>query len=151
LVFHAFLDENPNYRSLKYGYSAANAEPEKEDVEVAAVDSDGEVAVTSGPATASDWGLQFPDLTESDMMNDLVIRERLAKLLDHPSLSNHLLRAKNLLPLLVSVSASPCRRVLTLRAGKPKLHFDIGEPHPGSYALWSKQARLNTSTSEREL
>jgi hypothetical protein len=111
LVFHAFLDENPNYRATRYGYENRTA-PEIEEVgETAMAEQDGEIAAASGPATASDWGLQFPDLIESDMTDGSVIRERLTKLLDHPGLTNHLLRAKNLLPLLVSTQAMarwPC-------------------------------------------
>lgn len=102
LVFHAFLEENPNYRVMKYGYNH-QAEPEDEQVDESVImGQDGDASATPGLATANDWGLQFPPLTETDMMNGLVIRERLTKLLDHPGLSNHLLRAKNLLPLLVS-------------------------------------------------
>lgn len=121
LVFHAFLDENPNYRATKYGYTNNN-EPESEEIveAPAAADTEVESAIAAGPATASDWGLKFPDLTESDMMNDLVVGERLLKLLDHPSLSNHLLRAKNLLPLLASLSCLGCKceGVLTCQGWK---------------------------------
>jgi len=61
-------------------------------------------SIAPGPATASDWGLTFSELTEEQLMNGFILRERLLKLLDHPSLTNHLLRAKNLLPLLVRLS-----------------------------------------------
>lgn len=61
-------------------------------------------SIAPGPATASDWGLTFSELNEEQLMNGFILRERLVKLLDHPSLTNHLLRAKNLLPLLVCFS-----------------------------------------------
>ena len=57
--------------------------------------------VVSG--VSGDWGLNFALLTESALMAGHVVKERLIKLLDHSMLKNHLLKRKNLLPLLVSI------------------------------------------------
>jgi len=104
LVFHAFLDQNENHRATKAGMAAA--EPQAQLGVTGSVEADeaDDPSIAPGPATASDWGLTFTELTEEQLMNGFIIRERLVKLLDHPSLTNHLLRAKNLLPLLVSLS-----------------------------------------------
>ena len=104
LVFHAFLDQNENHRATKAGMAAA--EPQAQLGVTGSVEADeaDDPSIAPGPATASDWGLTFTELTEEQLMNGFIIRERLVKLLDHPSLTNHLLRAKNLLPLLVRLS-----------------------------------------------
>jgi hypothetical protein len=100
LLFHTFLKSNDNYKATKEGVLAIeaqtqlNAPLEAEDVD--------DPTIAPGPATASDWGLAFSELSEEQLMNGYILKERLFKLLDHPSLTNHLLRAKNLLPLLVS-------------------------------------------------
>ena len=99
-MFHAFLDQNENYKATRSG--SALEPPVQPGVtgSVEAEEAD-DPSIAPGPATASDWGLTFTDLTEEQLMNGFILRERLIKLLDHPSLTNHLLRAKNLLPLLV--------------------------------------------------
>jgi hypothetical protein len=104
LVFHAFLDQNENYRATKAGMAAAVPEAQLGVTGSVEADEADDPSIAPGPATASDWGLTFTELTEEQLMNGFIIRERLVKLLDHPSLTNHLLRAKNLLPLLVRLS-----------------------------------------------
>jgi hypothetical protein len=103
LVFHAFLDQNENYRATKAGMAAAVSEAQLGVTGSVEADEADDPSIAPGPATASDWGLTFTELTEEQLMNGFIIRERLVKLLDHPSLTNHLLRAKNLLPLLVRI------------------------------------------------
>lgn len=100
LVFHSFLEQNENYKATK---SEATVEPPTQPGVTGSVEAEeaDDPSIAPGPATASDWGLTFTDLNEEQLMNGFILRERLVKLLDHPSLTNHLLRAKNLLPLLV--------------------------------------------------
>lgn len=107
LVFHKFLEQNENYRAHTERKQVPATEiapvaPELDSIDVDDEQADNDTSVTLGPATAGDWGLSFATLTEAELMSGLVVKARLLKLLDHPALTNHLLRAKNLLPLLVS-------------------------------------------------
>ncbi len=81
LVFHRFVEQNPNYRAILAQKQIGNGSSE----------------------AATLLNLNFPTLTEQDLMAGHIVKERLIRLLDHPSLENHLLRAKNLLPLIVSL------------------------------------------------
>ena len=123
LIFHTFLKSNDNYKATKQGSLATEAQAQVT-APLEAEDAD-DPAIAPGPATASDWGLTFTEMSEEQLMNGFIVKERLSKLLDHPSLTNHLLRAKNLLPLLVR----PIDYTLTnIRDGKLKQVFDIVEP-----------------------
>lgn len=107
LVFHRFLNQNDHYRAHSEGKEMWRPTFEPVAPELDSIDADDERAdndtsVPTGPATAHEWGLSFARLTESELMSGLVVKDRLLKLLEHPGLTNHLLRAKNLLPLLVS-------------------------------------------------
>ena len=83
--------------------------PELDSIDADDERADNDTSVPTGPATAHEWGLSFARLTETELMSGLVVKDRLLTLLEHPGLTNHLLRAKNLLHLLVSDSwvASP--------------------------------------------
>ena len=48
------------------------------------------------------WNLSFGPMSEEELMIGHLVKERLVKLLEYPSLKNHLLKRKNLLQLLVS-------------------------------------------------
>ena len=107
LVFHKFLDQNDHYRAHSEGKQTsrpaiAPVAPELDSIDADDERADNDTSVPAGPATAHEWGLSFPPLTETELMTGLVVKDRLLKLLEHPGLTNHLLRAKNLLPLLVS-------------------------------------------------
>ena len=107
MVFHKFLDQNEHYRAHTDGVEAskpaiAPVAPELDSIDADDERADNDASVTTRPATANEWGLTFSTLTELELMTGLVVKERLLKLLDHPGLTNHLLRVKNLLPLLVS-------------------------------------------------
>lgn len=122
LVFHKFLERNVNY--IAHTKTSEDAEPEPAPVapELDSIDADDEKAdndtsVAAGPSTAGDWGLSFATLTEADLMSGLVVQDRVVKLLNHPGLTNHLLRAKNLLPLLVSLDIGGARRMLIFPQG----------------------------------
>jgi hypothetical protein len=128
LVFHVFLDQNENYRSTKAGMAATELQPQLGVTGSVEVEEADDPSIAPGPATASDWGLTFTDLTEEQLMNGFILRERLVQLLDHPSLTNHLLRAKNLLPLLVCyssalfVNADITGLEIICRASSPSIH-----------------------------
>jgi hypothetical protein len=120
LVFHTYLQQNDTYRATKLEQPVTET-VQQSGVSDALEDDDGEAddsAIAPGPATASDWGLSFSELTETQLMNGFVLKERLLKLLDHPSLTNHLLRAKNLLPLLVRPCTVASDRWLTIQGWK---------------------------------
>lgn len=122
LVFHKFLDQNDQYRAHTQVQAVSTAAvapvaPELDSIDADDERADNDTSVVAGPATANEWGLSFPTMTESELMTGLVVKDRLLKLLDHPGLTNHLLRAKNLLPLLVSACNLAHPAVLTLAAG----------------------------------
>lgn len=106
LVFHKFLDQNLNYRAHiraddQEQEEVAPVAPELDTIDADDERADNDHTVALGPSTAGEWGLNFAPLTEAQLMSGLTVNERMVKLLDHPGLTNHLLRAKNLLPLLV--------------------------------------------------
>lgn len=102
LVFHRFLSQNANYRSLAYREAApAPIDDNGPEDELAEVDDDGSAAQEVSQA-AHEWGLNFGPLNEADLSAGIIIKERLVQLLDHPLLENHLLRYKNVLLLIVS-------------------------------------------------
>lgn len=120
-VFHRFLERNENYLSL-----AGRNEPAPEvglidpGDGLADEDDEGEddaldPVVGSVPKSANEWGFEFSPLTEAQLMAGHLIRERLVKLLDHPSLQSHLLRVRNLLPILVSIISTPSPRLTLFR------------------------------------
>lgn len=136
LVFHKFLERNVNYIAHT---KSGNEEPQPDTAPIApeldTIDADDEKAdndasVDLGPVTAGDWGLTFPTLTEAELMSGLVVQERVVKLLDHPGLTNHLLRARNLLPLLVSGAPRHVEPMAHLgRAGKAITSCVTVEPY----------------------
>lgn len=102
LLFHRFLDQNENYRAItkRAPFAGPSTEPSvsakgKDRAEELSEDED-EVG------EENDAGLDFGPLTEHELMAGHVVKERLTRVLDSPSLKNHLLRSKNLLAILVS-------------------------------------------------
>ena len=67
-------------------------------------DEEGDDEVIGKP---TDWTLEFPPLSEHDLMSGHILKPRLLWLLDHPQLKNHLLARKNILPLLVRLPGTP--------------------------------------------
>jgi hypothetical protein len=95
LVFHKYLEQNASYRSMKQlpplpavrpRLNASNGDDDAEDDQ-------------TGNAQGLD--IDRTPLTESDLMAGIIPKQRLIQILDHPGLTNHLLRDKNLLELLV--------------------------------------------------
>lgn len=89
LIFHPFLEMNENYRAIKKLGPVPTDVVEEEEEEPAIGDS-------------STSGFDFRAMTEQELMTGHIVKERLIQLLDHPALQNHLLRATNLLALIVS-------------------------------------------------
>lgn len=128
LLFHRFLDQNENYRAITKRAPFAGPSTElsssakgKERAEDVAEEEEDEVG------EENDAGLDFGPLTEHELMAGHVVKERLTRVLDSPSLKNHLLRSKNLLAILVSRSGrvsewsephTADRNADTRRAGK---------------------------------
>nr|XP_019011884.1 uncharacterized protein I206_02720 [Kwoniella pini CBS 10737]OCF50665.1 hypothetical protein I206_02720 [Kwoniella pini CBS 10737] len=100
LVFHRFLEQNPNYCAL-IGKPLQSTDDANEDGadEPDSGDEDIDPSLDDGSKFV-DWGFNFPTLTEADLMAGHAVKQRLLKMLDHPKLQNHLLRRKNLLPAL---------------------------------------------------
>lgn len=101
LLFHRFLDQNETYRSMMKLPPLLKAEEcnlPDDDAGEAADDADDDAASGIGRA----WDFDFPPLTEGELMAGHIVKERMIKILDHPSLVNHLLKNKNLLALIVS-------------------------------------------------
>ena len=99
LLFHKFFERNASYRAIKkLPPLTTKAKPKTAPKAGEADGDDGE-----DDQTGSGQGLDFDrtPLTEHDLMTGTVIKERLIQILDHPGLTNHLLRDKNLLELLV--------------------------------------------------
>lgn len=90
LIFHRYIEQNSHFKAIAAQKSA---------VEKASNDADRSIGATNDLT-----GLGFCLLSEADLMSGHVVKERIVRLLDHPSLNNHLLRARNLLSLLVSLS-----------------------------------------------
>jgi hypothetical protein len=87
LIYHPFILDNPNYRAH------ARLPP-------LSSETDASLDVTEG--TEQDiWGLSFTPLTENDLIAGHLVKERFIKVLDHPALTNHLLKNRNLLAVLV--------------------------------------------------
>nr|XP_019050604.1 hypothetical protein I302_01041 [Kwoniella bestiolae CBS 10118]OCF29534.1 hypothetical protein I302_01041 [Kwoniella bestiolae CBS 10118] len=102
LVFHRFLDQNPNYRALVgkpldslVEENDADDGPDEPDEDDDLIDP----ALTDA-TKFNDWGFDFPAVSEAELMAGHSIKPRLLKMLEHPGLQNHLLRTKNLLPTL---------------------------------------------------
>ncbi|KAI9634557.1 uncharacterized protein MKK02DRAFT_9015, partial [Dioszegia hungarica] len=100
LVFHPFLELNENYRAIKKlgplpGSAPAPAPTSDpapaEDEDDPAIDDNGGTGLT---------GFDFRPITEPELMNGHIVKERLLQLLDHPALQNHLLKARNLLAMI---------------------------------------------------
>ncbi|WVR05664.1 hypothetical protein IAU60_002686 [Kwoniella sp. DSM 27419] len=112
LVFHRFLDKNPNYRAL-VGRPMTEAEmispalrlPAELNAPMDIDDDSPEDLVTEtaqDPSTTdltsfAGWGFNFEPLSETELMAGHIVRARLLMVLDHPGLQNHLLRTMNLL------------------------------------------------------
>ncbi|WRT65885.1 uncharacterized protein IL334_002836 [Kwoniella shivajii] len=105
LVFHRFLDQNYNYRALigkplpvaptdtagKGSAVDAEERPNEQDSE------DEQEDPSNDPTSLDDLGLDFPPLTEADLMAGHVVKQRLLQILDSSKLKNHILGTKNLL------------------------------------------------------
>ncbi|WWC96759.1 hypothetical protein V866_003632 [Kwoniella sp. B9012] len=107
LVFHKFLDQNPNYRALigkplNSLFEDSQAEENPDDgADEETEEDDNLIDPSLDDATKfNDWGFDFAPLTEAELMAGHAVKQRLLKMLDHPKLQNHLLRTKNLLPTL---------------------------------------------------
>ena len=93
VVFHRFLEQNETYRAIIKGRSWEHRE------------GDGDVVAENALSMVGDWENVGP-LSEVDLVTGVEVKERLVKLLDHPGLHGHLLRDRNLLPILVSLSGA---------------------------------------------
>lgn len=113
LLFHQFMNENHIYQAairesaastLTVPASAVDQSSvvdEDEDEDDAMADDDEDAASTQQPEDG--WNLDFPLLRADEIYAGHEVRERLIRILDHPNLKNHLLKATNLLHLLVSM------------------------------------------------
>ena len=97
LIFHKYLERNPSYRSLKQLGPLPVVRPRS----TAQQDEDDD----DETGNASNLNFERTPLSESDLMTGIIVKDRLIQILDHPGLTNHLLRDKNLLELLVRSSA----------------------------------------------
>jgi hypothetical protein len=120
LIFHRFIHLNPHYRAsarlpplsddstLPTGMPAAVELPEPSapvtTTGSVAEDEEGDEEEEDESISKQDslFNLNFGPITEEQLMAGHIVRERLLRLLEHPGLKNHLLRRKNLLPLVVS-------------------------------------------------
>ncbi|WWC87968.1 uncharacterized protein L201_002870 [Kwoniella dendrophila CBS 6074] len=109
LIFHRFLDQNPNYQSLVgKPIKALGGEAEPESIEIDPEDEgdeqeSGDEQVDPSLADTqhmTDMVFDFSPLTEANLMSGHIVKQRLLTMLEHPGLQNHLLRTKNLLPTL---------------------------------------------------
>lgn len=71
-------------------------------------DDDEEAESTQQPEGG--WNLDFPPLKEDEIYAGHEVRLRLIRILDHPNLRNHLLKAANLLHLIVCGTKYHVRR-----------------------------------------
>ena len=109
LVYHRFLDSNENYRGL---FAHLNAEDQPKTTTSntydglidPALDEEDQIEedLADAESTNVGWDIDFPLLSEDELAVGNVVKERLMYLLDHPNLKNHLLKARNLLQVLVS-------------------------------------------------
>jgi hypothetical protein len=113
LIFHRYLDQNAHYRASMRMPPLPNADsgPSATTVDdalnlsIAAPADDDDVEDEDDDAISPvdpGWNLSFGPMTEEELMVGHVVKERLVKLLEYPSLKNHLLKRKSLLQLLVS-------------------------------------------------
>jgi hypothetical protein len=112
LIFHRFLDQNDNYRAL-----VKTAVPEEPSHQLISNIGGDAAEDASDPEAIEDLGLSFGPLTESEVMGGYIVKERLLRLLDHPALTNHLLRDKNILPLIVGPAVCPMFKLTSHRGG----------------------------------
>lgn len=146
LIFHKYLDQNAHYRASMRLPPLTNmdaapavrgdpatdfaftAQADDEDLD----DDDDDAVSQVDPG----WSLSFGPLTEEELMVGHLVKERLIKLLDYPSLRNHLLKRKNLLQLLVSNQIS-LRLGLDGRDGKALTYSAIVGPSRGTLIHFS--------------
>jgi hypothetical protein len=101
LIFHRFLDDNENYRSLTNKPLKAKIAPI---VVTSTEDGEDDAGLDKEPDVTKGLGFDFGPISEPDLSAGVIVKDRLLKLLDHPMLKNHLLKNKNMLPLIVSTS-----------------------------------------------
>nr|XP_018264916.1 uncharacterized protein I303_03097 [Kwoniella dejecticola CBS 10117]OBR87074.1 hypothetical protein I303_03097 [Kwoniella dejecticola CBS 10117] len=124
LVFHLFLDQNPNYCALVgKPLQSANDDNDEGADEPESGDEYMDPALDDGSKFAN-WGFDFPVLSEADLMAGHAVKQRLLRMLDHPKLQNHLLRTKNLLPALGWVGKAVMRHRRAVRRHIDSLVID---------------------------
>ena len=97
LVFHKYLELNPNYRSLKQLPPLPTKSRPAPKVAKPTDDAEDDQI-----GTGQNLDIDRSPLTEQELVDGAIVKERLVRILDHPGLTNHLLRDRNLLELLVS-------------------------------------------------
>ncbi|KAK8865706.1 hypothetical protein IAR55_000851 [Kwoniella newhampshirensis] len=105
LVYHRFLDQNPNYLSLigktvPSDPAMQSNDDAAMDVDVGEEEENGDDVVDPNVddlRSIDEWGFNFGSLSEADLMAGHMVRHRLLNMLEHPMLKNHLLATKNLL------------------------------------------------------
>ena len=97
VVFHPFLHENEHYRAITNKKPDSLAAPPTMVIEGDDIEDEDEDDVKS----TDDWALNFGPISEVELMAGLVVKDRILQMLDHPKLKNHLLKQRNLLPLIV--------------------------------------------------
>lgn len=91
LVFRKFLDKNPNYQAHKPPLKDEPEEPQPEAPHAVAAEAGDSATEVQG------LGFNFTPFSEIELVAGHVPKSRLLKVLDHPSLKNHLLGNHHLL------------------------------------------------------
>lgn len=102
LLYHKFYEQNPAYRALKGLGPLPDPAQSTASRPVTSATADDQAAEDLERRKVEALNVSRVPLTETDLSSSFIVKDRLVKLLDHPGLTNHLLRDKNLLPLLVS-------------------------------------------------
>ncbi|WWD18115.1 hypothetical protein CI109_102564 [Kwoniella shandongensis] len=113
LVYHRFLDQNPNYLALtgkplppdavlpqELEASGQRETQGVDDAEAADEEDLGDEPAdpnVDDPRSMDGWGFNFGPLSETELMAGHIVKHRLLSMLDHPMLKNHLLATRNLL------------------------------------------------------
>jgi len=159
LIFHRYLEQNAHYRAsmrmrpLPGAGSGPSTAPvnQQADSSTLPVDDDDVEDEDDDNISPVDpgWDLSFGPMTEEELMVGHVVKERLIKLLDFPSLKNHLLKRKSLLQLLVSPKTE-CFHGSEHRDGKVCMFYDIVELWLVTSIPFSMLVSSKSSKSERD-